>query len=70
MSLRCVLSVLRSMNGMTPCSMGVMCRLFMTRGLMMRGRFAVVPGGVGVVFSCLPVVFRCFLGHPTPPWDC
>jgi hypothetical protein len=66
-SLRRVLSVLRSMNGMTPCCMGVVCRLLMAPGLMMRCRFAVVAGRVAVVFRCPPVVFRRLLRHATPP---
>jgi hypothetical protein len=68
-SLRCVFSVLRSMNGMAPCCVGVVRRLFVAPRLVVRRRFTVVSGGVRVVSGCLSVMFRCLLGHAIPPKD-
>jgi hypothetical protein len=44
-------------------SMGVMCRRLVFAGTMMLGRFAMVLGGMFVVFSGFRVMFFEFLWH-------
>ena len=50
MSLRCVFGMFRSMDGVGPCCVRVVCRLFVTSRLVMRRRLAMMPGCVRMVF--------------------
>jgi hypothetical protein len=63
MSLCCLLSVpscVKLVGSRCVCMVG---RLFVSSGLVMLGRFPMVPGGVRGMFCCLPVMFRSFLRH-------
>jgi hypothetical protein len=63
MSLGCLFSVRSAVNCVRPGCVSMVCRLLVTPGLMMLGRFRVVSGGMRHLFRCLLVVFRSFLRH-------
>ena len=55
--------VLPGMNGMPRSGMCMMGRFFVLPTVMMLRRFAVMAGGMSMVFRGLPMVLSCFLGH-------
>ena len=62
-SLHCLFSMSSAVNNMGPRRMSMVCRLLVTSGLVVFGRFPVVAGGMGQMFCCLSVMFSCFLRH-------
>jgi hypothetical protein len=59
--------MLRSMNGMAPRCMGMMCRFLVVSCLVVLRGFAVMPGCVSVVLGCLFVVVGGFLRDVQSP---
>ena len=55
--------MLRSVNYVTPCSVGVVCRLFVLSRVMMFGGLPVMAGGVRQVLRRLFVMLGGFLRH-------
>ncbi len=62
-----LLAVVAGMEVMAVREMGMMRGLLVRPGLVVLGRFLVVPRGVLMVFGSLLVVFRSLLGHPALP---
>jgi hypothetical protein len=50
MNLRCVFGMLLTLYGVGPCYVGMVCRFLVAPRLVMRRRFAVMPGCVRMVF--------------------
>jgi hypothetical protein len=58
--------MLRSMNGMAPRCMGMMCRFLVVSCLVVLRGFAVMPGCVSVVLGCLFALVGGFLRRAVP----
>jgi hypothetical protein len=46
---------------------GMMCGFLVVSTIVMLGRFAVMVGSVGMMFSGLPMVLCCFFRHHSDP---
>jgi hypothetical protein len=64
------LRMLSGMNGMPSRRVSMMGGFFMLPAVVMLGRFAVMAGGIRMMFRGLPVVFSCVLGHAEKPSLC
>ncbi|MFL6798888.1 MAG: hypothetical protein ACJ8F3_15920 [Xanthobacteraceae bacterium] len=58
-----MLGLLSRVRAMAACGMSMMGGFLVLSAVMMLRRFSVVACGMGMMLGCLPVVFRCFLGH-------
>ena len=57
------LGVLSRVKRMASSRVGMMCGFLVVSAIVMLGRFAMMVGGVGMMFCGLPMVFGCFFRH-------
>jgi hypothetical protein len=62
--------VILGMHGVRMREMGMVGRLLVMPRLVLFRRFLVVLGGFRMVFRCVRMMLRCFLGHEESPLYC